>query len=158
MIFKTFLLANYRIFLNCFEISVKFCVVLIPIFALFETLKPNSQGTAQNFEKRVLQKCLIITFYTYSIYLCSQYRWEADLDQDPGLAASGSYLDLDPRLDPNPNPGPVFLKTELENSQNTYNWLPFGSKKAIRYFLPLKSTVRPDMEKCLEPDRELFKA
>jgi hypothetical protein len=63
VIFTTFLLANYRIFLNCFEISVKFCVVLIPIFKLcelkvfraylhfFETLKPNSQETAQNFEK-----------------------------------------------------------------------------------------------------------
>jgi hypothetical protein len=31
----------------------------------FETLKPDSQETAQNFEKRVLQKCLRITFYTY---------------------------------------------------------------------------------------------
>ncbi len=31
---------------------------------IFETLKPNSQETAQNFEKRVLQKCLRHTFYT----------------------------------------------------------------------------------------------
>jgi hypothetical protein len=31
----------------------------------FETLKPDSQETAQNFEKRVLQKILRITFYTY---------------------------------------------------------------------------------------------
>ncbi len=31
----------------------------------FETLKPNSQETAQNFEKLVLQKCLRIAFYTY---------------------------------------------------------------------------------------------
>jgi len=31
----------------------------------FETLKPYSQETAQNFEKRVLQKCLRIAFYTY---------------------------------------------------------------------------------------------
>ena len=31
----------------------------------FQTLKPDSQETAQNFEKRVLQKCLRITFYTY---------------------------------------------------------------------------------------------
>jgi hypothetical protein len=30
-----------------------------------KTLKPDSQETAQNFEKRVLQKCLRITFYTY---------------------------------------------------------------------------------------------
>ncbi len=35
------------------------------ILAFFETLKPDSQETAQNFEKRVLQKCLRITFYTY---------------------------------------------------------------------------------------------
>jgi hypothetical protein len=28
-------------------------------------LKPDSQETVQNFEKRVLQKCLRITFYTY---------------------------------------------------------------------------------------------
>ena len=31
----------------------------------FETLKPDSQETAKNFEKRVLQKCLRITFCTY---------------------------------------------------------------------------------------------
>ncbi len=31
----------------------------------FETLKPNFQETAQNFEKHVLQKGLRITFYTY---------------------------------------------------------------------------------------------
>ncbi len=31
----------------------------------FETLKPDSQETAQNFEKRVLQKFLRSTFYTY---------------------------------------------------------------------------------------------
>ncbi len=32
----------------------------------FETLKPDSQETAQNFEKRILQKCLFtFTFYTY---------------------------------------------------------------------------------------------
>ncbi len=31
----------------------------------FETFKPDSQETAQNFEKPVLQKCLRITFYTY---------------------------------------------------------------------------------------------
>ncbi len=29
-------------------------------------LKPDSQEMAQNFEKRVLQKCLRITFYTYN--------------------------------------------------------------------------------------------
>jgi hypothetical protein len=29
------------------------------------SLMPDSQETAQNFEKRVLQKCLRITFYTY---------------------------------------------------------------------------------------------
>jgi hypothetical protein len=54
-----------RIFLNSFEINIRFCVVLIPIFKLceekvfrsyknlFETLKPDSQETAQNFEKLV---------------------------------------------------------------------------------------------------------
>jgi hypothetical protein len=31
----------------------------------FETLKPDSQETAKKFEKRVLQKCLRITFYAY---------------------------------------------------------------------------------------------
>jgi hypothetical protein len=31
----------------------------------FEHLKPDSQETDQNFEKRVLQKCLRITFYIY---------------------------------------------------------------------------------------------
>jgi hypothetical protein len=31
----------------------------------FETLKPDLQETAQNFEKHVLQKCLRITCYTY---------------------------------------------------------------------------------------------
>ncbi len=64
---------------NSFEISVKFCVVLIPLlkfceekvfrsyYHFFETfLKPNSQETARNFEKRVSQKCLKrITFYPY---------------------------------------------------------------------------------------------
>jgi hypothetical protein len=73
----TFLLANFHIFLNSFEISTKFCVVLILIFKFckekvfisykhfFETLKPDSQETAKNFEKRVLQQCLRITFDAY---------------------------------------------------------------------------------------------
>ncbi len=66
----TFLLANFSHFsqqfrnqckiLRCFEIK-SFHVIL----ALFETLKPDSQETAQHFEKRVLQKCCRITFYTY---------------------------------------------------------------------------------------------
>ncbi len=30
-----------------------------------ETLKPNSQETAQNFETRILLKCLRIAFYSY---------------------------------------------------------------------------------------------
>jgi hypothetical protein len=34
-------------------------------YHFFQTLKPNSQEMAQNFEKDVLQKCLRITFYTY---------------------------------------------------------------------------------------------
>jgi hypothetical protein len=39
--------------------------ILGNISTFFETLKPYSQETAQNFEKRVLQKCLRIAFYTY---------------------------------------------------------------------------------------------
>jgi hypothetical protein len=35
------------------------------ISTFFKTLKPNSQETAQNFEKGVLQKFLRIAFYTY---------------------------------------------------------------------------------------------
>ncbi len=35
------------------------------ISTFFETFKPYSQETAQNFEKRVLQKGLRIPFYTY---------------------------------------------------------------------------------------------
>jgi hypothetical protein len=34
-------------------------------YHFFESLKPDSQETAQNFEKRILLKCLRITFYTY---------------------------------------------------------------------------------------------
>ena len=72
----TFLLANFSHFsqqfrnqrkiLCCFDTHIQilqrksFYVIL----ALFETIKPDSQETAQNFEKRVLQKCLRITFYT----------------------------------------------------------------------------------------------
>jgi hypothetical protein len=73
----TFLLANLSHFsqqfqnqhkiLRCFDTQIqvlqrkRFYVIL----ALFETLQPDSQETAQNFEKRVLQKCLRITFYAY---------------------------------------------------------------------------------------------
>ncbi len=61
-----FLLANIYVFLNSFEFSIKLCNVLIPIFKFckekvfmsyqhfFETLKPDSQETAQDFEKRIL--------------------------------------------------------------------------------------------------------
>ena len=63
----------FCIFLNRFQISIKFRVVLIPIFkfcflvilAFFETLKPYLQETAQNFEKLDLQKCLRMAFHTY---------------------------------------------------------------------------------------------
>jgi hypothetical protein len=42
------------------------CEIILIAFAFaFETLKPYSQETAQNFEKHVLQKCLRIAFYTY---------------------------------------------------------------------------------------------
>jgi hypothetical protein len=45
----------------------KFCKekVFMSYQHFFETLKPDSQETAQHFEKSVLQKCLRITFYTY---------------------------------------------------------------------------------------------
>ncbi len=68
----TFLLANFLHFSQQFWNQCK-----IPIFKFceekvfrsykhfFETLKPCSQETAQNFEKRVLQKCLGIAFFTY---------------------------------------------------------------------------------------------
>jgi hypothetical protein len=72
LLLVTFFQLIFYIFLNRFQISVKFWVVLIPIFkfsevilAFFETLMPYSQETAQNFEKLVLQKCLRIAFYTY---------------------------------------------------------------------------------------------
>ncbi len=73
----TFCQQIFGIFLNSFEISVKFWVFWIPIFKFceykvfrsyqhfFETLKPYPQETAQNFEKRFLQKGLRIAFYTY---------------------------------------------------------------------------------------------
>ncbi len=73
----TFLLAHFHSFLNRFEISEKFCVVLITILRFceekvfrsylhfFEPSQPNSQETAQKLEKCVLQQCLRITFYTY---------------------------------------------------------------------------------------------
>ncbi len=69
----TFCQQSFIIFLNSFEISVKFCIIFIPIFKFcgknvfrsyqhfLKTLKPNSQETAQNFEKGVLQKFLRIT-------------------------------------------------------------------------------------------------
>jgi hypothetical protein len=41
----------------------KFCKE--KVFMSFETLKPDSQEMAQNVEKRILQKCFRITFYTY---------------------------------------------------------------------------------------------
>ncbi len=67
----------FRIFLKVSKIIIKFCVVLIPIFKFceekvfrsyqhfFETLKPNKKEMTQNFENRVLLKCLRITFYTF---------------------------------------------------------------------------------------------
>jgi hypothetical protein len=72
-----FLKLIFRLFLNGFEISLKFWVVMIPIFkfcdekreghicTFFETLKPNSQETPQNFEIRVFQKGFRTIFYTY---------------------------------------------------------------------------------------------
>ncbi len=124
----------------------------------FETLKPNSQETAQNFEKSVLQKCLIITFYTYILVQSRGIdRWEADLDQEPGLAGSGSNLDLDPdsiqiRIQTQ------FLKLKLENNYLHLDWRKFGSKNAKGYRTFYLYNGRPDMETCLEPDRDLFKA
>ncbi len=84
----TYLLANFSHFsqqfrnqrkiLRCFDTHIQilqrksFYVIL----ALFETLKPDSQETAQNLEKCVvLKKCLRITFYTYkplSFFLTSK--------------------------------------------------------------------------------------
>ncbi len=58
---------NQRKILRCFDTHIQilqrksFYVIL----ALFWNLKPDSQETAQNFKKRVLQKCLRLTFYTY---------------------------------------------------------------------------------------------
>ncbi len=72
----TFLLANFSHFsqqfqtqhkiLRCFDTHIQILKIksFSVILALFETLKPNSQEMAQ-FEKRVLQKCLRITFYTF---------------------------------------------------------------------------------------------
>jgi len=59
----TFLFANFRILLKSFEFSVKVCLVLMPIFkfseeSFLETLKPNSQGTSQNFDVSDFQNCL----------------------------------------------------------------------------------------------------
>jgi hypothetical protein len=73
----TFLLANFlhfsqqipnqRKILSCFDIhfQILWRKSFLVILAFFETLKPNSQETAQNFEKHVLLKCLRIAFYTY---------------------------------------------------------------------------------------------
>jgi hypothetical protein len=68
----TFLLANFSHFSQQFRNQRKilhFFETRIQIFRLykpfFKALKPNSQETAQNFEKGVLQKFLRITFYTY---------------------------------------------------------------------------------------------
>jgi hypothetical protein len=63
----------FRNFLNSFETSVKFCVVLVPLFKFCEdkvfrfiSTFLKRQETAQNFEKNVLQICLRnTTFYTY---------------------------------------------------------------------------------------------
>jgi hypothetical protein len=77
------------------EYKLQFCTLLLPVTFLlanflhfsqqfrnqrnFETLKPYSQETAQNFEKRVLQKCLRIAFYTFIhhnhctlVFICRQ--------------------------------------------------------------------------------------
>ena len=73
----TFLLANFLHFSQQFRNQRKILSFLdthiqilwrksfLVILAFFETLKPCSQETAQNFEKHVLQKCLRIAFYTY---------------------------------------------------------------------------------------------
>jgi hypothetical protein len=39
--------------------------ILQTFLALFETLRPNSQETAQNLKKRVLQKGIRITIYNF---------------------------------------------------------------------------------------------
>jgi hypothetical protein len=58
---------NQRKILSCFDTLIQilrrksFKVIL----AFFETLKPYSRETAQNFEKHALQKCLRIDFYIY---------------------------------------------------------------------------------------------
>jgi hypothetical protein len=66
----------FRIFLNSFEISVKFCVVFTPVlkfcedkvFRSIKTFLSPIRKTAQNFEKHVIQNCVRITLYT-RIYL-----------------------------------------------------------------------------------------
>jgi hypothetical protein len=68
---KHLLLSNFsHFFLNNFKVNVNFWVVLIPIFKFceekvswsywhfFETLRPTSKETAQNFEINILQKLL----------------------------------------------------------------------------------------------------
>jgi hypothetical protein len=48
--------------------KLKFCeekVFRSVLASFFEILKPNSQETAQNVEKRILEKCLRINFYAY---------------------------------------------------------------------------------------------
>ncbi len=57
----TFLLANFSHFSQQFRNQRK----ILRCFDTHSQILPDSQKTAQNFEKRVSQKCLRITFYTY---------------------------------------------------------------------------------------------
>ncbi len=60
---QAFLLAIFLHFsLQFSKVGVKFCVVLVPISKICEEMFLGHFSIFLNFEKRVLQKCLIITF------------------------------------------------------------------------------------------------
>jgi hypothetical protein len=55
---------NYTEKVICPNVSLTKIEGKLYSFETFKTIKPNSQETAQNFEKHVLHKCLRIAFYT----------------------------------------------------------------------------------------------
>ncbi len=74
-----FFVSKFLQFYNSFEISIKFCVVLIPLFkfckksfwvmlALFWNFKSQCARNGSQFWKCVLQKCLRITILFTPIY------------------------------------------------------------------------------------------
>jgi hypothetical protein len=57
---------NQRKILRCFDTHTQILwekKLLGHSSTFFKTLQPNKQEAAQNFEQRVLQKCLRISFY-----------------------------------------------------------------------------------------------